>query len=491
MPGSVPEEATTEEGGDAPKEPRGCPGNRQGSRQRPSRVRKSVAAVVAATFGRRAHWLSRNQKRSPEQTRPAPGTHVSRCGLPNKRMVNPARLFYAPTLQAMPVPLAPPEPAPQDPAVKEFLQQLEHGRGVSPNTVRNYRQALLEFKATVPDKTWRELKPADFKSYLYSLARSRARPQHHPAALRRAADFLQNGSARRQSEAEPGLRPARCPSCPSACPSPSASNRSTPCSMPRANSGRRKKNATPPAPARTKRAAQNWQMLRDVAWLELFYSAGSAPLRARQPPARQRRSAPRHVRVLGKGRKERLCPLGDIAMRALEEYLDACPHDSDASSSPPTAGNSTAAPSNSRSSVTSPPRGSTHASRPTSCATRSPPTSSIAARTCAACRNSSATASSPPRKFTRRSLSAGSNASTTRPIPAHESLPQVHAAGPLQRRLHDVLSRHRASTFSTGSGGGESSCPNSASGSGFTRRKSAKNSRPAPTSGFTPSASAK
>ena len=36
-----------------------------------------------------------------------------------------------------------------DPAVTEFLRQLEQGRGVSPNTVRNYRQALLEFKSAV------------------------------------------------------------------------------------------------------------------------------------------------------------------------------------------------------------------------------------------------------------------------------------------------------------------------------------------------------
>src|SRR5271163_2502196 len=66
-----------------------------------------------------------------------------------------------------------PSPSPEngDPAVTEFLQQIAEGRGVSPNTVRNYRQALLEFKATVPDKSWWALKPADFKAYLYSLAR--------------------------------------------------------------------------------------------------------------------------------------------------------------------------------------------------------------------------------------------------------------------------------------------------------------------------------
>ena len=63
-------------------------------------------------------------------------------------------------------------PLPEDPAVTAFLSQMSEGRGVSPNTVRNYRQALLEFKATVPDHSWWALKPGDFKAYLYSLARA-------------------------------------------------------------------------------------------------------------------------------------------------------------------------------------------------------------------------------------------------------------------------------------------------------------------------------
>src|ERR1700677_102584 len=72
----------------------------------------------------------------------------------------------------MPLPSPSTRPDTQDRALTEFLQQLEQGRGVSPNTLRNYRQALLEFKATVPDKSWWDLKPAHFKSYLYSLARA-------------------------------------------------------------------------------------------------------------------------------------------------------------------------------------------------------------------------------------------------------------------------------------------------------------------------------
>jgi len=77
-------------------------------------------------------------------------------------------------------------------------------------------------------------------------------------------------------------------------------------------------------------SGRNWQMLRDVAWLELFYSAGLrlaelVTLRRDQVDLRQGT-----VRVLGKGKKERLCPLGGPAVRALEAYLDACPFEEEA-----------------------------------------------------------------------------------------------------------------------------------------------------------------
>ena len=36
------------------------------------------------------------------------------------------------------------------------------------------------------------------------------------------------------------------------------------------------------------------------------------------------------MRVLGKGRKERLCPLGGPAVRALQAYVDACPFEGEA-----------------------------------------------------------------------------------------------------------------------------------------------------------------
>src|SRR5438445_10812 len=89
--------------------------------------------------------------------------------LKKERWFIPRRLFILSCFPAMPSPSTSPMPKNGDKAVNEFLQQLEQGRGVSPNTVRNYRQALLEFKATAPNKSWWEMKPADFKAYLYSL----------------------------------------------------------------------------------------------------------------------------------------------------------------------------------------------------------------------------------------------------------------------------------------------------------------------------------
>lgn len=223
----------------------------------------------------------------------------------------------------MPVPPAPPEPAPQDLAVTEFLQQLEHGRGASPNTLRNYRQALLEFKATVPDKTWRDLKPADFKSYLYGLARSKMGPSTIRLRFAALRTFYKHALRDGKVKINP-VSDLLLPKLPKRLPIAMSLEQI---------------NALLEAPRRLwekeqkrkgKRGTQNWQMLRDIAWLELFYSAG---LRLSELVNLQRADVnfrQAYVRVLGKGRKERLCPLGDIAVKALDDYLAACPLECDA-----------------------------------------------------------------------------------------------------------------------------------------------------------------
>jgi integrase/recombinase XerC len=231
----------------------------------------------------------------------------------------------------MPSTSFPPRSDQQDRAVTEFLQQLEQGRGVSPNTIRNYRQALLEFKAGVPDKSWWELKPADFKAYLYRLARAQ---QLGPGTVRLRFAALRTFYKLAVREGKMKLNPVSdlsLPKLPRRLPVFLNQEQITALlDAPRQLWTIQEKRQAAGGRRKDRRGAQNWQMLRDTAWLELFYSAG---LRLSEL-VKVRRShldlAQGTVRVIGKGRKERLCPLGNPAIRALEAYLDACPFDVDA-----------------------------------------------------------------------------------------------------------------------------------------------------------------
>jgi integrase/recombinase XerC len=246
-------------------------------------------------------------------------------------MVYRIRAFYPAAFPTMPPPSISTRPDSQDREVTEFLHQLEQGRGVSPNTLRNYRQALLEFKSTFPDKSWWDLKPADFKTYLYRLARAQ---QLGPSSVRLRFAALRTFYKLAVREGRLKMNPVSdlsLPKLPRRLPifmnqEQIAALLDAPMKLwaldeKRLAAGARKKD---------RRSAQNWQMLRDVAWLELFYSAG---LRLSELVQIKRSHLDLHqatVRVVGKGRKERLCPLGNPAVRALEAYMDACPFDGEA-----------------------------------------------------------------------------------------------------------------------------------------------------------------
>jgi integrase/recombinase XerC len=226
----------------------------------------------------------------------------------------------------MPDPIPTPQAAGSDPDVAEFLARLEAGRGMSPNTVRNYRQALLEFKATTPGRSWWELKPADFKAYLYSLARGQ---RLGPATVRLRFAAL-------RTFYKQALREGRIKANPVADLALPKMSRRLPVFLnqeqiialleaPWRIWGAQEAREAAGAKKRSRRTGQKWQMLRDTAWLELFYSTG---LRLSELVGLKRENVDLRqgtVRVFGKGRKERLCPLGDPAVRALEAYLDACP----------------------------------------------------------------------------------------------------------------------------------------------------------------------
>jgi integrase/recombinase XerC len=218
-----------------------------------------------------------------------------------------------------------------DPDLAAFLSHMEQGRGVSPNTVRNYRQALVEFKTNYPDRSWWQLQPAHFKTYLYKLAREQklgpGSVRLRFAALR---TFYKHALTEGRIKASPvtGLTLPKLPRR-----LPVFLNQQQVLALldaPRLAWEKEEKRQASGAKKKSARSAREWQMLRDAAWLEVFYSSGlrlTELVTLRRDQVDLRRGT---VRVIGKGRKERLCPLGGPALRAIQAYLDACPFEEDA-----------------------------------------------------------------------------------------------------------------------------------------------------------------
>jgi integrase/recombinase XerC len=206
--------------------------------------------------------------------------------------------------------------------VAAFISYLRDERGQSPLTARNYGQALREFHKTLGDKppAWWLLQPYHFKNYLYQLAREQ---KLGPASIRlrfaALRSFYQYALAQGHVRSNPVKGIAL----------PKLSKRlpvflTEPQVTDLLDAPRRKWVMKRARGARKKR---EWIRWRDSAWLEVLYSAG---LRIAELVSLDRDDLnPRggYVRVIGKGRKERLCPLGEPAMDALRHYLDLCPLD--------------------------------------------------------------------------------------------------------------------------------------------------------------------
>jgi len=222
-------------------------------------------------------------------------------------------------------PVPPPPSSETDPEAAAFLAYLKERKNYSPNTVRNYAQALREFRRDAGLASWWTGTAADFRAYLYRLARG---GKHRPASIRLRFAALRAFYRWAEREGKIEGNPARSISLPRL-------PRRLPVFLTREQVGRlleapHRKWLAASAEGKHRRAGapwHEWQALRDTAWLEVFYSAG---LRIGELTGLERRYYDREravVRVLGKGRKERLCPLGEPAVEAVEAYLRLCPWD--------------------------------------------------------------------------------------------------------------------------------------------------------------------
>ncbi|NJK90938.1 MAG: tyrosine recombinase XerC [Blastochloris sp.] len=208
----------------------------------------------------------------------------------------------------------------QDPWVQDFLRHLDSAKGYSDKTVRNYRQALMELRAFFADKKWDLLQTADFRRYLYHLMQqeklktaslrlrfSAFRSFYHhliregrltrnpllelklPVKEKRLPLFLS------EDQVEVFLR--------------------APLEMGKAAENKKRRG----------KSLQAWQYLRDAAILEILYSTGMRIQELCSVQVGDIQSRGQIIRVMGKGKKERLVMLGSQARQAYERYREALP----------------------------------------------------------------------------------------------------------------------------------------------------------------------
>lgn len=197
-------------------------------------------------------------------------------------------------------------PEGDDPLSLAFLDYLADERNASPRTVANYGRALAAASSELGAKGWRDAEPDDFRSYLFKLMKrekARATIRLEFAALRSFYRFL----CERKGLAGNPLHTVSLPKAEKRLPVFLTASQID--ALLRA-----------PREAKPEKQAPPWLPFRDAAILEIFYSSG---LRLAELAALEVRDIDPYnetVRVLGKGAKERIVPVGEPALRAVQEY---------------------------------------------------------------------------------------------------------------------------------------------------------------------------
>jgi integrase/recombinase XerC len=211
---------------------------------------------------------------------------------------------------------------PPDSWMIRFFQHLATDRGASAYTQRNYRQALLEFqrwhleeRRQVPP--WERLQRDDFRAYLRFLGRrnlGRAAVHLRFCALRTFYRFLVRHGRLAASPIKNLALPKLARRLPKfLTPRQAADLLAAPFKL---------------IPSGQKNAADRRAVLlchRDVAILETIYSCGLRISELCGLSAEDIDASERLVRARGKGKKERLIPIGEPALNAIAKYWSLLP----------------------------------------------------------------------------------------------------------------------------------------------------------------------
>jgi integrase/recombinase XerC len=224
---------------------------------------------------------------------------------------------------------ASPPPEIRDPWIEKFLAHLATDRGASEFTQRNYGQTLREFcrwyteqnpKSEIrnpkspPAVTWEKLSRDDFRSYLRFLGRnnlSRAATALRFSALRTFYKFLMRHGF---VETLP-IKNLSLPKAPKRLPKFLTIQQMVDLLAAPAKLLALQKDKKGPG-----RPVSAEVCLRDVAVLEAIYSCGLRVSELCGLRVEDVNFSEQFVRVRGKGKKERLVPIGEPALRAIQMY---------------------------------------------------------------------------------------------------------------------------------------------------------------------------
>jgi integrase/recombinase XerC len=199
--------------------------------------------------------------------------------------------------------------APRDEHIDAFLTHLEKERDVSPNTVKAYARDLGELRGVlsthlgVEQVDWATIDRLSLRAWLAHLSRRGLSKRSSARALSAARSFFRFLHRNDLVEANP----ARAVSSPKL-------DKHLPGHLDRSQI------ETMLAAAATRAQDGAFNTVRDFAILELFYSAGLRLSELRGIDTRDLDLLGGAVKVRGKGRKERIVPVGGAAQRALREY---------------------------------------------------------------------------------------------------------------------------------------------------------------------------
>ena len=198
-----------------------------------------------------------------------------------------------------------------DSEVDSFIEFMSTEKNSSPRTLENYTLAIRLFREWLGDRfiTWRELTADHFRAYLFELLKAelkRSTIRLRFAAFRSFYKYLVHRRGYPKSPvAEVELPKADKP---------------LPVVLTLAQI---EELLALPLKLPLEKQAPEWMPLRDAAILELLYSTGLRLAELAALDVEQIDTMNECVKVMGKGSKERIVPIGSYALTAMQKYQSA------------------------------------------------------------------------------------------------------------------------------------------------------------------------